>query len=132
MSPTHQDLSNDTTFNQIKSRVPVFHIKLSPFSGGLDVLHSGRISNLMLQSFWYELIRYSVRRTHGSALVHILSGQCYIDARLILDSFPRHLESIYGHIPLVLDPVTVGSLWLIFILEIKCRSIESYVQQYPP
>ena len=23
MSPTHQDLSNDTTFNQIKSRVPV-------------------------------------------------------------------------------------------------------------
>ena len=23
MSPTHQDLSNDTTFSQIKSRVPV-------------------------------------------------------------------------------------------------------------
>ena len=23
MTPTHQDLSNDTTFNQIKSRVPV-------------------------------------------------------------------------------------------------------------
>ena len=27
MSPTHQDLSNDTTFSQIKSRVPV------PFKG---------------------------------------------------------------------------------------------------
>ena len=27
MSPTHQDLSNDTTFSQIKSRVPVPLIK---------------------------------------------------------------------------------------------------------
>ena len=35
MSPTHQDLSNDTTFSQIKSRVPV---PLSRIKNRLDNL----------------------------------------------------------------------------------------------
>ena len=33
MSPTHQDLSNDTTFSQIKSRVPVPLMDVDHISG---------------------------------------------------------------------------------------------------
>ena len=37
MSPTHQDLSNDTTFSQIKSSVPVPLKKKVPYHTGTNV-----------------------------------------------------------------------------------------------
>ena len=42
MSPTHQDLSNDTTFSQIKSRVPVplTYLLLFPFTKNDNNVHT--------------------------------------------------------------------------------------------
>jgi len=47
MSPTHQDLSNDTTFSQIKSRVPV---PLSTYQA--LATHVDRLEGIVLHSMY--------------------------------------------------------------------------------
>ena len=47
MSPTHQDISNDTTFSQIKSRVPV------PLKGQCYKIFE--VEFLLPNFFWFQL-----------------------------------------------------------------------------
>ena len=46
MSPTNQDLSNDTTFSQIKSRVPV----------PLDIRYKNSFSNYDMHTKWISIL----------------------------------------------------------------------------
>ena len=49
MSPTHQDLSNDTTFSQIKSRVPV-PLRMILFSQWRSLMRIAEASNMHIMN----------------------------------------------------------------------------------
>ena len=87
MSPTHQDLSNDTTFSQIKSRVPV-PLRLGWFSADIlthlqHFLIKNRVSIFQLYLlatissmalFWNYLTAHTAARQLCTR-IHQLKGQ---------------------------------------------------------
>ena len=76
VSPTNQDLSYDTTFSQIKSRVPV------PLRSIYIFMEKTEFENIMLQSLLLPIWKYSKRlnfplgRNWGKCVVNDVNFKC--------------------------------------------------------
>ena len=88
MSPTHQDLSNDTTFSQIKSRVPVPLMEDAVEGAGVD--EETPDGTCITQSAG----RWLARQTE---LVHICIQCAISSAILLLNAMLANALSYYGY-----------------------------------
>ena len=94
MSPTHQDLSNDTTLSQIKSRVPA----------PLKYRHGTVI--IMMSKFWRHPVKKNIQHFESSRQ-YCIPCHCYalhlLESFLIIAKCPYNKIKILQHLQEAFD-----------------------------